>query len=221
MSRLPAIAPGPWGRATVGEFPTGTGTLNAGERPWPRMRALAAIALAVLLSGCVLVKEDTGDEGDQAGDPMPTGGNGGPGQGFAPQQGTAHGSNHGIELDVAWRACEAGFCANATATNRGDVPVSISNICVPPWAERMRKDGQEVQHQEGRAYCAAYGVRDFEPGEKAYADFTWDQRIWDGVESQPAPQGAYRWTIAFWWQDQATQERREVTADIDLVVGET
>jgi hypothetical protein len=176
------------------------------------MKGLLAIALAVLLSGC-LVEEDPQD--DDAGD------TGGPGPDFAPQQGTAHGSNAGIDVDVVWRACDAGFCANATATNQGTRTVKVSNICVPPWTERMTKDGEEVQHQEGRAYCAAYGVRDFAPGDVAFANFTWDQRVWDDEAASDAPEGSYTWAIAFWWEDPQSGTRPEAVASIQLVVGET
>lgn len=186
------------------------------------MRALLAIALAVLLSGCVLVEEDDGAGGDAGDQPRPTASGGpGPGPGFAAQQGSANGSRDGIHLDVHWRACEAGFCGNATVTNRGAEPVSISSICVPPWEERMMRDGKPVQHQEGRAYCAAYGVRDFAPGEALHANFTWDRRLWTDGTPRPATEGAYTWSIVFWWQPQEGQPRREAKADIPLVVGET
>lgn len=184
------------------------------------MQRLLALGIALLLSGCVLV-EDDGGEGD-GGDAPELTAPGGPGQGFAPQQGAANGSRDGIHVDVRWRACEAGFCANATATNHGATTVRISSICQSPWEDRMEHDGQPVQHREGLATCAAYGRDDFGPGAKAYANLTWDQRLHaDDGSSRPAPEGAYTWSIVFWWEDKATQARAEAVADVHLIVGET
>lgn len=186
------------------------------------MRWVPLLGLAVLLAACV---EPEGPEGDgtpsasSSASSAPPISHGNP-PGFAVQQGHAHGSNHSIDMDVSWRACEAGFCANATARNNGTQAVQVSAICVPPWQERMARDGQPVQHQEPRAYCAAYGVKDFAPGEQAQADLTWDQRLWDDGQASPAPEGSYTWTIVFWWED-AQHQRQEASADVHLVVGET
>lgn len=180
---------------------------------------LLPVFLAALLSGCVLVEKED-DAGD---DPVPGGGfTHGPGPGFAPQQGTAHGSNGGIDVNVTWEACDAGFCANATATNRGSQTVRISSICESPWTDRMTHDGEAVAHREPQFTCLAYGRADFAPGATSQANFTWDGRIHeDGGASRPAPEGAYTWSIVFWWDDGAGGARQEAAADIQLVVGET
>jgi hypothetical protein len=184
------------------------------------MKRLWAFALAVLLSGCLVEEDPDGSEG--TGTPSPSDGPGGPGQGFAPQQGTAHGSSNGIDVDVVWRACDEGFCAAATATNNGSETVKISSICEPPWTDRMSRDGEPVAHREGQAMCLAYGRADFGPGDSRQADFTWDGRVHqDGGTSTPAPEGAYTWTIAFWWDDADGGARKEATADIQIIIGET
>lgn len=172
------------------------------------MKGLLAVALAMLLSGCIVEKDPSGPND--------------PDEGFAPQQGTAHGSANGIDIDVVWRACEAGFCANATATNNGSQTVQVSSICESPWTDRMTRDSEAVAHREGRAICLAYGRAPFAPGDEAQANFTWDGRLHaDGSPPRPAPEGTYTWSIAFWWDDGAGGARQEAVTDIQLVVGET
>ena len=185
---------------------------------------LAAMLLTAALAGCV-VEEDPGGDG-----PAPTGGSTstpttsppGGGQGFAPQQGTAHGEHAGIEVHVRWEACEAGFCANATATNNGTATVQVSSICQSPWTDRMARDGQPVRHREDQAMCLAYGRAPFAPGDTRHADLSWDATVHpDGdAKGEPAPEGAYTWSIVFWWED-AAGTRSEAAADIHLIIGET
>ena len=185
------------------------------------MRLLLTLAALALLAGCV--EPDPAEDGDTTGPPTtspPTTSPPGGGQGFAPQQGTAHGSANGIDLDVTWRACEAGYCANATATNRGSATVQVSSICVEPWADRMAdEDGQPVKHQEDRAVCLAYGRAPFAPGDVAQHDFTWDGQVHDQDKPRDAPAGQYTWTLVFWYEANEGGERLETTADVHLLVG--
>lgn len=186
--------------------------------------AVSAVAVAMLLAGCLVEKETPGgqDDGDGLDDGTTSSAPGGPGgPGFAVQQGTAHGSNQGIEVDVRWRACEAGFCANATATNNGDATVQVSSICESPWTDRMRRDGQDVAHREPMVTCAAYGREAFGPGDVAHANLTWDQRVWVDDHYEDAPEGAYTWSIVYWWDDAQGGQRQEAVAAIQLIVGET
>lgn len=142
-------------------------------------------------------------------------------QGFAPQQGTAHGETQGIELDVTWRACEAGFCANATARNNGSQTVQISSICVTPWEDRMSRDGEPVQHRPAQAVCLAYGRAPFAPGDVAHENFTWNGHLYSegNEEGSPAPAGAYDWTFVFWWEQQEGGSRMQVEAEAQVLVG--
>ncbi len=188
------------------------------------MRVLIALALTVaLLAGCVDPEPRDAATGtptpthSESTNPPGTGGN----NGFAVQQGTAHGSNQGIEVDVTWRACEEGFCANATATNRGTATVQVSSICEPPWTERMTHDGEEVAHKEPEAHCLAFGRMPFAPGDSRQRDFTWDGQLHDQAVPYDAPEGSYTWTLAFWWDDGQGSARQEAAADIHLVIGET
>ncbi len=174
--------------------------------------ALAAVA-AILVAGCAMPKDGTSSS-------PPTSS---PGNGFAPQQGTAHGSTEGVDLDVTWRACEDGFCAHATATNRGASAVQISSICESPWSERMTRDGETVNPHQSMAMCLAYGRRAFAPGESLQTNFTWDGKLWSGSpeKASPAPDGSYTWTLAFWFEASEGGPRRESAADVHLIIGET
>ena len=190
------------------------------------MRALPPLLVALLLplAGCVVEEDPDAGGGSETDGPTgtPTTRPPGGGQGFAPQQGTVRNATHGIELVAVWEACEEGFCANVTATNKGTSAVQVSSICESPWTDRMRRDGEEVRHREAMAMCAAYGRRPFAPGETMQADFTWDVRLWDDAgKSQAAPQGAYTWTLALWWDDAQGGPRKESPVDIQLIVGET
>jgi hypothetical protein len=183
------------------------------------MQRLLALALAFLLAGCV-VEEDDGEDSDGDGTSGGTSTTGG-GGGFAPQQGTAHGSNSGIDVDVTWRTCDEGFCASATATNRGTQTVQVSSICESSWTDRMAHDGAPVAHREPSYVCQAYGREPFGPGASAEASFTWDGQLHDTGEATPAPEGEYTWTLAFWWDDGAGGPRQEAAADVELRMGET
>ena len=185
------------------------------------MRVLLALAIAALMAGCAEPEpaEDGGQGGQSSSTTTGPPSNGG-GQGFAVQQGTAHGSNQGIDVDVTWRACEAGYCANATATNNGPATVKVSSICEPQWVERMADDdGDAVQHQAPQYMCLAYGRADFEPGDKAYGNFTWDGQLHDTDPPRAAPAGGYTWTLAFWWDDGDGGSRQEAAADVHVLVG--
>lgn len=192
------------------------------------MRVLVTILVFALLPGCAEVPADCdGDccDGTGCADPSlsatATSGGGGGGNGFAIQQGTAHGSKQGIDVDVTWKACDAGFCANATATNNGGSTVQVSSICESPWTDRMAHDGKPVEHREPQFTCLAYGRAPFAPGDSRQANFTWDGQLHDDDPAVWAPEGAYTWTIAFWWDDADGGARQEAAADVHLIVGET
>ena len=187
------------------------------------VRILLALALTLaLVAGCTEPGPRDAASGTETPSPTrsttatTTGGNG-----FAVQQGTAHGSSHGIDIDVAWRACDKGFCANATATNRGTQTVKVSSICVPPWDERMAHDGEAVSHRPPQVYCQAFGRADFAPGHELQRDVSWDGKLYEGETPSDAPEGSYTWSIVFWWDDGQGGARQEAVADIQLVVGET
>jgi hypothetical protein len=181
------------------------------------VKRLLCLAAVLLLAGCV-EPEGGGPSSTDSATPGP-GGHGG--NGFAVQQGTAHGSNHSIDVDVRWRACEAGFCANATARNNGTATVRISSICVSPWTDRMAHDDKPVEHREPQVTCLAYGRTDFVPGAVAYGNFSWDGRLHDEDQAESAPEGSYTWAIVFWWEASDGAEKQEASADIHFVIGET
>lgn len=187
----------------------------------PAVRILLTLALALaLVAGCTQPEPRDAASGTNTPAPAPsttTSGN----NGFAVQQGTAHGSNRGIDVDVSWRACDKGFCANATATNRGSETVKVSSICVPPWDERMAHDGQAVSHRPPQVYCQAFGRVDFGPGHQMQRDFTWDGKLYDGETASAAPEGSYTWSLVFWWDDGQGGARQEAVADVQLIIGET
>jgi hypothetical protein len=87
---------------------------------------------------------------------------------------------------------------HAEARNEGDRTYRVQAMCVGPWRESMRDaSGDEVQPREPRAYCAAFGLGPFPPGETSTHDLTWDGRLWDGNRMVAAPEGDYRWSVQF------------------------
>lgn len=150
-------------------------------RPWS-----LAVAACLLLAGCA--EPDAGDEGpdDGAG-------------GFAPQHHHAEAARAGLRAEGDLVPCDGGFCVDARAWNDGETTYHVSSVCVPPWTERMTRDGETVQHREPMAYCAAFGTQPFPPGDEDVVNVTWDGRVWDDGDQrmEPAPPGAYVWSLTF------------------------
>lgn len=175
------------------------------------MLALAASAL-LFLAGCTMQNPPatttapgggagTGTDLPGTTDPPANGGNGG-GAGFAPQTGHDEATDAtapGLKVVGDLRTCDAGYCVDAVATNEGPRTYRVSSICIPPWMESMQKDGKDVQKEEPRAYCMAFGTSPMEPGSRIEANFTWDQNVWNAETEklEPAAQGGYDWTITF------------------------
>lgn len=158
------------------------------------MRIIALMLLLAGLAGCA----------DPMTDGLPGDGGADPGHGFAPQQGSGQDVQGPLQLVVELRDCDAGYCLYATATNHGPRSYWVSNLCVPPHSEHMERDGQDVYPREPRAYCAAFGVREWTAGEAIAFNYTWDGKLWKdggggGEDSGrvPAEPGAYQWTLKF------------------------
>lgn len=106
-------------------------------------------------------------------------------------------------LHLAARATGNGrdFHVEATAANDGPQTYKVSSICVDPWSEAMRRDGQRVQHEGPRVACAAWGVAPFRPGERLSYSGDWNGTQWSdsgGMGSySPVPAGDYVWSVGF------------------------
>lgn len=189
-----------------------------------RPAAAIGLLLAMLLAGCTMGSSDEPGTSNPTTSPAPpssTPSN----PGFAPQEGVSSNTTHGVRLDATWETCDDGFCANVTARNVGSKTYQVSSICESPWFDRMARDGEPVHHRPMQAICLAYGRAPFEPGDEATTQFTWDGQVWQEGGSQeraePAPQGAYQWTLGFWFEEQEGGPRMESKVTLDLVVGPT
>ena len=88
---------------------------------------------------------------------------------------------------------------DAKAHNQGPHTFKVSSICSPSWFEDMSDRGGRVPHREGMAYCEAFGLRDFKPGERIPFAATWNGTLWDSKAAryESAPAGNYTWRVAF------------------------
>lgn len=89
--------------------------------------------------------------------------------------------------------------AVVTAQNEGPHTYRVSNICTPPWQEELRDpQGAEFNKEEPRAYCEAFGLRDFKPQEALQYDTWWNETRWknkEGGRIVSAGEGTYSWKI--------------------------
>ncbi len=189
------------------------------------MRKLALTFVAMIaLAGCTDAPADEAQLGDEL--PLdPHAGSGTqPGQGVAPQQGLEEDVGGDLHLRGVMRACEAGFCVEATASIEGLDSYYVSNICVPPHGDAMERDGSPVQHREPMAYCAAFGLREWTRDEQIDFNYTWDGQIWDDAKGElvAAEDGAYQWTILFHaWDSPDGGKRTTLAITFTVVIGET
>ncbi len=88
---------------------------------------------------------------------------------------------------------------NASATNEGPHTYKVSAICAPSWSDSMVSSLGEVHRTEPMAYCAAFGLKEFRPGEKQYFEALWNGTLWDSEKQGyvDAPAGNYVWHLAF------------------------
>ena len=155
------------------------------------MRWSLVVAACLLLAGCA--EPGAGDEGTDSGD------GGGAGGGLAPQHHHAEAAEAGLRAEGDLSPCDGGFCIDARAWNDVGETFHVSSQCVPPWSERMARDGGTVQHREPMAYCAMFATEPFPPGASQAINASWDGRVWDdgAQRTEPAPQGAYVWSLTF------------------------
>lgn len=98
------------------------------------------------------------------------------------------------QLDVSGNVAHL----EASASNFGQRTYRVSSICVAPWSDGMQRGGNDVQHRQPMAVCAAFGLRDFAPGESIPFSATWNGTLWtDGQGYGPAPAGTYTWSATF------------------------
>jgi hypothetical protein len=98
------------------------------------------------------------------------------------------------QLDVSGNVAHL----QATANNFGQRTYRVSSICAAPWSDGMGRGGSAVAHRQPMATCAAFGLRDFPPGESLSFAATWNGTVWtEGQGFGPAPAGTYTWTATF------------------------
>ncbi len=88
----------------------------------------------------------------------------------------------------------------------------------------MRQRDHDVQKEQPRAVCEAWGVRPLAPGERSSMDFSWDGRLWDedAQEHRDAPEDVYTWSVHFvYYEDAEGGGRRQVSLDFPVIIGET
>lgn len=109
----------------------------------------------------------------------------------------------GIVVEVIHSpAGEGEHVLDVEARNEGDESVNISSICHPVFEHEVKQGNKRVW-PEGQAYCMAYGVKPFAPGESVNARFYWNETTWDestGKESNAGP-GTYAWNGIFYYQE--------------------
>lgn len=88
---------------------------------------------------------------------------------------------------------------NASATNEGPHTYKVSSICAPSWSDSMVSSLGEVHRTEPMAYCAAFGLKEFKPGEKQFFEAMWNGTLWDSQKQGyvDATSGKYTWHLAF------------------------
>lgn len=190
------------------------------------MRLLWLIALAALVAGCTeaSIPNDADPADPLESDQLPdgSGDTSQPAQGFAPQEGRyeAHGRN--VSLVVSLMPCEAGHCITAVATNEGSGPLHVSSICVEPFSDAMARDGAAVQHREAAFHCEAFGTETFASQAMLTWSASWDEQVWSDDGPEPAPQGAYDWTVSFRaYEDADGGAPIDVEVKFPVVVGAT
>ncbi|HEX9815723.1 MAG TPA: hypothetical protein VGB18_01975 [Candidatus Thermoplasmatota archaeon] len=87
----------------------------------------------------------------------------------------------------------------ATATNEGPYTYKISSICVPPWSDSLVSSLGEVHRTEPMGYCAAFGLKEFKPGQTEKFEATWNGTLWDSHKEAyvDAAAGKYVWHLLF------------------------
>lgn len=188
----------------------------------PPLAAALCVALVstLALAGCAA--PDRGPEEPDGGADAP-GGNGG-GNGLAPQHHHAEDAEAGLRAEGDLYPCDGGFCVDARAWNDGGETFHVSDVCVPPWSERMARDDEPVQHREPVFHCQAFGTRPFPPGDDSVLNTTWDGRVWNDEEGHmvPAPPGAYVWSLTFSAHGRSDGGGRvDLVLEFPVVVGQT
>ena len=84
-----------------------------------------------------------------------------------------------------------------SANNFGERTYKVSSICVQPWSEAMQGPSGTAQHRQPVATCAAFGLREFPPGESLPFSATWNGTLWTEDGYAPAPAGTYTWSATF------------------------
>lgn len=93
---------------------------------------------------------------------------------------------------------DGSYRMSVLAVNKGEATYRVSNVCVPPWMDRMETgQGERVDHREPVGYCAAFGLGPFPPGASEEATFEWDGRLWEEDGPRDAPPGLYAWNATF------------------------
>ncbi|HLE47630.1 MAG TPA: hypothetical protein VI818_04980 [Candidatus Thermoplasmatota archaeon] len=84
---------------------------------------------------------------------------------------------------------------DAVAENQGPHPYKVSSICAPVWSDDMSGRLGPVHHREPMAYCEAFGLREFKPGERIPYAVEWDGRVWDSQAGryEAGSPGNYTW----------------------------
>ena len=206
------------------------------------MRRLAALALAVLVAGCSQGDDPTPPDADPNGPPhsqaptSTTTATSSPTPTYsssptsAPAPGVTLSAQHQEDeamdatfpgLMVAGQLDVTGNVAHfeAAANNFGQRTYRVSAICVAPWSEGMAgPDGTTAQHREPMATCAAFGLRDFPPGESIAFSAEWNGTLWsDGSDAfGPAPDGTYHWTARFQVYEGGSGAEYDRTATLPL-----
>ncbi len=88
----------------------------------------------------------------------------------------------------------------AEARNEGDRTYRIQAICVPPWMDEVKDAaGRRVEAREPQAYCMAFGLGPFSPGDRIPFNATWDGQIRNPETGnlETAPAGDYTWSAVF------------------------
>lgn len=110
------------------------------------------------------------------------------------------------------------------AVNEGETAYRVSNVCMPPWTDRMENgQGERIEHREPVGYCAAFGLGPFPPGAREQATLEWDGRLWEEHGLRDAPAGQYVWNATFEFFNNGSgsefEDRDRITLELRINVG--
>lgn len=112
--------------------------------------------------------------------------------------------------------------SDAAARNSGDHTYRVRSICREAWSESMSGPSGRVYPREPMAYCEAFGLRSFPPGDRIPFAPSWNGTLWDAEASVRAPAGAYEWRLTFevfrGGEDSEFEDRDYVHLDFEVKV---